>query len=196
VSEWLSGREHSGRLDERRSGGDSRIRSRALVLLACAALAIFVSGCASSKPAMPESDLASLDIPQDATRTAAPAAVTQTGAVPIRTGAPTSFYVVKPNAESWFAIDKDARVIGWSTLPGTDVGIYLVSADGARSVVDTSGFEQPLATPGPDVSGNAATRRYVRQDQQNAGPGWLVVVPRTYDNGLGVFGIELKSEWK
>jgi hypothetical protein len=164
-------------------------------VLVCAALAVFVSGCTQPTAATPESDLASLDIPQDATRTAAPAAVTQTGAVPIRTGAPTSFYVVKPNAESWFAIDKDARVIGWSTLPGTDVGIFLVSADGSRSVVDTSGLEQPLSTPGPDVSGNAATRRYVRQDQKSAGPAWLVVVPRTYDNGPGVFGIELKSKW-
>jgi len=104
--------------------------------------------------------------------------------------------VVKPGVDNWFAIDDKARIIGWSSVSGTEVGLYFVSADGARTEVDASGLERPLYTPDPEVDGrNGAAQRHLRADQKAIGPGWLVVVPRTFDNNSGVFGVQLKSEW-
>lgn len=179
----------------------------AVMLACCIVVALLVSGCASPRstgpspgsatnPALDPAALSALDIPRDATRTATPAALTQAGALRLSTGASASFYRVQPGVDNWFTIDQQARIIGWSTLPGTEVGMYLVSADGSRTEVDASGLEQPLYTPDPEVDrGNAAGQRYLRDDQQTVGPAWLVVVPRTYDNNPGVFGVQLKSEW-
>lgn len=147
-------------------------------------------------PAADDAAFSALAIPADATRTATPAATDKADALELRTDTPASFYVVKPGVDNWFTIDDKARIIGWSTIPGTEVGMCLVSADGSRTEVDASGLEQPLYTPDPEVDrGNAAGQRYIRGDQAAAGPAWLVVIPRTYDNGPGVFGVQMKSEW-
>ena len=193
---WRSIRTGSGGLSLR------KLRDASMLLL-CAAFILGVSGCSPPEPTRLAPDsvtdpaaLSALDIPQDVTRTAVPAATSQTDAARLRTDAPASFYVVKPGVDNWFAIDDKARTIGWSSVSGTEVGLYLVSADGSRTEVDASGLERPLYTPDPAVDkGSGAGQRYLSADQKAVGPAWLVVVPRTYDNESGVFGVQLKSEW-
>lgn len=184
-------------------GPNSRRLICASLVLLCATILLGLSGCAPPEATITAPDsltdpaaFSALDIPQDATRTAIPAATSQADAVRLRTDAPASFYVVKPGVDNWFAIDDKARIIGWSTVPGTEVGLYLVSTQGSRTEVDASGLERPLYTPDPEVdSGNGAGQRYLKADQKAVGPAWLVVVPRTYDNNAGVFGVQMKSEW-
>jgi hypothetical protein len=190
------------------NGGGIAVRKLgqvAIVLGAGLALLVLAAGCAPARidrapigsTSDPALDAATREvvIPQDATRTAPAASTTQSGAPDIRTDAPAVFYRVQPHADNWFRIDGKARVIGWGVAPGTQVGVYLVSADGSRTVVDVSGFDQPLVTPGPDVVGNASVRGYFREDKSASGPGWLVLVPRTYDNRPGLVGLELTSGW-
>jgi len=181
---------------------------RTALLFVCVICILGVAGCAPSPTVPPKADvsaptpqetgLSELDIPQDAIRTAAPASATQAGAAMIRTDAPASFYVVRPNVDNWFEIDQDARVLGWSSSPGTEVGIYLVSEEGSRTAWDISGYDQPLYTPDPDVdSGNAAGRRYLSPDQTRVGPAWLVIVPRAWDNeSTGVVGLQVTSSFR
>ena len=171
---------------------------RLAALAAAMALACVVLGCtAPQQPAVLPDDAAlrALDIPADATRTAPPASETRGDAVAIETDAPATFYTVNPGVDNWFAFDDTARVIGWSTIPGTEVNIYLVTEDGTRSDVDTGGLQQPLSTPEPGATGNGAGQRYIMQDDSAPGPAYLVFVARTYNNESGVMGVKLSSAW-
>ena len=165
--------------------------------LACLVGVGVMSGCATDRPIETESDLAALGIPQDATRTATAASLEPAGATKLVTDAPVRFFRVNPGVDNWFEADETARVIGWSSSPGSEVRIDYVSRDGSRTVIDDSGSHLPLPPPDdPTVySGGGAGRRTLRDDQQTLGPGWLVIVPRTYDNNSALVGIQLTSRW-
>jgi len=177
---------------------------RLLWLMAVGPLLLsLLTGCAASSRSIggaspPRDDgQPRLEIPVEASATAPFASRSRQDAAALRTDDPARFYRVRPHVEQWFAVDAMARVITWASSQGSEVAIYYVSNTGSKVPVDVGGVERPLSAPDPSVlsGGNQVTKRYLRDDTEAPGAGWLVVVPRTYDNGPSVFGVMMSSGW-